>query len=158
MTIEQKKEFTLRISQANKTELLVILYEMALCYLDEADDAFLTRDRQSFTEAIRRVRGCIQELIYSLHIEYELANNLLSIYMYVYRQLNAAETRYDKKHLEPVKAVLQGLLDAYQKLAEQDDSEAVMEHTQTVFSGLTYGKNQLPENMVEQSENRGFLV
>ena len=35
MTRELKQEFTLKISQANKTELAVILYEMLLAYLEE---------------------------------------------------------------------------------------------------------------------------
>ena len=32
-------EFTLRITQANKTQLITILYEMVLLYLDEAQEA-----------------------------------------------------------------------------------------------------------------------
>ena len=39
MTSECKQQFTLRIAQANSTELIVILYEMLLCYLDEAEEA-----------------------------------------------------------------------------------------------------------------------
>ena len=36
MTKELKQQFTLRISQANKSQLVVILYEMMITYLDEA--------------------------------------------------------------------------------------------------------------------------
>ena len=41
MTNELKKEYTLRISQANKTQLIVILYEMMLIYVDEAKKQLL---------------------------------------------------------------------------------------------------------------------
>lgn len=34
MKKEDRQRFTLRISQANSTELVVILYEMLLCYLE----------------------------------------------------------------------------------------------------------------------------
>ena len=36
MTKECKQQFTLRITQANKTELIVILYEMLLAYTQDA--------------------------------------------------------------------------------------------------------------------------
>ena len=39
MTKECRQQFTLRITQANKTELIVILYEMILTYLDDAERA-----------------------------------------------------------------------------------------------------------------------
>ena len=38
MTKEMKQEFTLRISQANKSGMVVILYEMLLAYLEAAGD------------------------------------------------------------------------------------------------------------------------
>ena len=36
MKKEDKQQFTLRITQANSTQLVVILYEMLLCYLEDA--------------------------------------------------------------------------------------------------------------------------
>ena len=36
MTAEQKKEFTRKISQANSSELIVILYDIALVYVKES--------------------------------------------------------------------------------------------------------------------------
>ena len=59
MTKECKQQFTLRITQANKTEMIVILYEMLLVYLKDAEDA-LERDQIAvFREALRKVRGCL---------------------------------------------------------------------------------------------------
>ena len=39
MTDELKKEFTLRITQANPISMITILYEIALAYLEEAAEA-----------------------------------------------------------------------------------------------------------------------
>ena len=36
MTDEKKQQYTLKISQASRTQLVVILYEMTLDYLKEA--------------------------------------------------------------------------------------------------------------------------
>ena len=41
MTKELKQQFTLKITQANKTQLIVILYEMLLIYLEEGMKKFL---------------------------------------------------------------------------------------------------------------------
>ena len=40
MTKELKQEYTLRITQANKTQLITILYEMLLVYVDDARTAY----------------------------------------------------------------------------------------------------------------------
>lgn len=53
MTKECKQQFTLRITQANATQLVVILYEMTLQYLADAEQA--AEDAQ-FLEAVRRTR------------------------------------------------------------------------------------------------------
>ena len=79
MTKELKQEFTLRITQANKTQLITILYEMVLLYLEEAKAALDADDKTTYKAVIRKIRGCMDELTASLHLEYELAQNLLEI-------------------------------------------------------------------------------
>lgn len=158
MTKELKQQYTLRITQANKTELIVILYDMMLSYIDEAKEAHEREDRAAFHDAVRKIRGCNQELLASLHLEYEPAMNLLSLYLYVNRELARADIRLDMVCLEHVSLVISGLREAYAVLAGQDKSGAVMQNTQTVYAGLTYGKGELTENMADQGSNRGFLV
>lgn len=36
--------------------------------------------------------------------------------------------------------------------------DTVMENVQTVYAGLTYGRNNLNENLADQGINRGFRV
>lgn len=158
MTKELKQQYTLRITQANKTELIVILYDMILSYLEDAKEAHENADRAGFRDAIRKIRGCNQELIASLHLEYEPAMNLLSLYLYVNRELVRADIHDTPKNLENVQLVIEGLREAYAAIAAQDTSGAVMQNTQTVYAGLTYGKGDLTENMTDQGTNRGFLA
>ena len=79
MTKECKQQFTLRITQANATQMVVILYEMTLQYLADAEQA--AEDAQ-FLEAVRKTRGCINELLNSLHREYSPATELSRLYLY----------------------------------------------------------------------------
>lgn len=158
MTKELKQEFTLRITQANKTQLITILYEMILLYLDEAKEALSAGDKTEYKNAIRKIRGCMDELITSLHMEYALAQNLLQLYLYANRELVQASMHYRQENLEHVEAVIGKLHTAWMQIEPQDMSEPVMGNTQTVYAGLTYGRNTLTENMQNLKENRGFCV
>ena len=39
MTLEKKQEYTLKITQANKTQMITIIYEMVMDYLNDTIDA-----------------------------------------------------------------------------------------------------------------------
>ncbi|MBR4084733.1 MAG: flagellar protein FliS [Lachnospiraceae bacterium] len=159
MTKEVKQQFTLRISRANSTELVVILYEMTLQFLEEAANAFKDGDFVGYKEAIRKVRGCINELIQSLHLEYEPAPKLLRLYLYCIRRLAYAEVRKEPQVLDEIRMVLSKLQEAYAQIAPVNTSAPVMSNTQSVISGLTYGKGAaLTEDMTGQDSNRGMLV
>ncbi|MBR1693191.1 MAG: flagellar protein FliS [Lachnospiraceae bacterium] len=156
MTDELKKEYTLRISQANKTTLIVILYEMLLIYVDEAKKALAEDEEKRFQEEIRKARGCLKELMNSLNFDYALAGNLLSLYVYVSKELVDASLHKKAEPLEHVIGVIGELYTAYVQLAEQDTSPPVMGNSQTVYAGLTYGRSQLTESMADQGASRGF--
>lgn len=156
MTKELKQKYTLKITQSNKTQLITILYEMLLIYTDEAEEAYDREDRMEFRESIRKARGCVNELLGSLNFEYELAANFLQLYLYVNRELIKAEVQNQKAPLENAEKVIRGLHGAYEKLEVMDTSGPVMQNVQTVYAGLTYGRNHLNENLADQGIDRGF--
>lgn len=158
MTKELKQEYTLKITQANKTQLVTILYEMLLIYIGEAKEAHAGGNRDGFREGIRKARGCVNELLCSLNFDYELAMNFLQLYLYSNRELARAEVRNSTEPLENVNKVVGQLHAAYEKLGEMDTSGPVMSNVQTVYAGLTYGKNSLMENLADQGIDRGFRV
>ena len=148
----------MRITQANKTQLITILYEMVLIYIDEAEAALSEDDRAEYKSAIRKIRGCMNELTASLNLEYDLAQNLLQLYLYVNRELVQASVHNEKENLEHIRLVIGELQKAYKKIEDQDVSGPVMGNTQTVYAGLTYGRNTLTENITDPASNRGFCV
>lgn len=155
MTSEAKKEFTIRISQANKSGLIVILYEMYLAYLEDAINN--PDDRAVFREGIRKARGCINELMNSLDFTYELSYLLLRLYIYVNKEMAAADVRGSSEQLLACRKIIEELLSAYREVSRLDTSAPVMENTQTVYAGLTYGKGKLTESLSNEG-NRGFLA
>ena len=155
MTKECKQQFTLRITQANPTQLVVILYEMLLCYLEEAEQS---QNMEELREAARKARGCFDELLRSLHPEYEPAPTLFQLYLYCIRRLAICESKEDRTVIAEIKKVIQPLRDAYAEIEKLNDRGPIMNNSQTVYAGLTYGRNTLTENMADQGTNRGMLV
>ena len=158
MTREVKQRFTFRVTQANSTEMVVILYEMLLAYLEEGREALKAADNAAFREAARKARGCINELIGSLHMEYEPAPALMQLYLFCIRRLANSEVKSDPQPLGEIEQVIRPLHDAYEKISAQNNSGPVMGNSQTVYAGLTYGKNDLTENLADQGANRGMFV
>lgn len=158
MTNEAIQKYKFRITEANKTELIVILYEMFLDYINDAITALEKEDRDVFRKEIKRARGCIEELIMSLHLEYDLAKCYLKLYTYINRELASAEVRNTREPLDEVSNMIKELHEAYVQVSKQDSSLPVMANTQSVYAGLTYGKNTLNENLMDHTTNRGFLV
>ena len=158
MTDQMKKNFTVRITQANKSELIVILYEMYLAYLDDARQALETgQNRAGFREGIRKAGSCVRELMQSLVHRYAVAGQLFRLYAYVMKEMSRADARGSAEPLVICRKVMTELLEAYREVSRQDDSAPIMEHTQTVYAGLTYGKGELTESLSHE-RNRGFLV
>lgn len=155
MTEECVKQFTLRISQANSTEMIVILYEMLLTYLDDAENALTSGDEMALSEAVRKSRGCLNELEHSLDLAYEPAGTLLKLYLFCARKLVHAKA-HKEGALDEIRRVIIPLKDAYKEIAPQNANGPVMGNSQTVYAGLTYGRNTLTENMADQGANRGM--
>ena len=96
--------------------------------------------------------------INSLDVRYEPAPTLQQLYLYCMRRLALGEARKDVALLEEIRKVIHPLHDAYAQLAKQNTAGPVMNNTQTVYAGLTYGRNTLTENMADQGANRGMFA
>lgn len=158
MTDERKKEFTLRITQANASGLVVILYEMFLAYLEDAEASLAAGKETEYKRDLRNTRGCLEELMCSLHPEYEIAGNLMSLYLYVNRMLIQAQIKKDVTYLKRAESVMRPLCEVYRTVSAQDTSQPLMQNTQTVVAGMTYGRDSLHENMEDQGASRGYFV
>lgn len=156
MNSEKKQEFTRRISQANSTEMIVIIYDMTLEYLKDARSA-IDGNADELHAAVGHVQGCFGELCNSLDYKYEPAATLRSLYGYCIRKIGSFAIRKEASILDDIERVVKPLRDAYDKVKGENTSGPVMGNSQEVYAGLTYGRNNLNENMASNS-NRGFLV
>ena len=158
MTDELKKEFTLKITQANATELIVILYDMILVYIEEAREAFEKNNEEDYMQSLRKIRNCIGELMESLNLDYEMARNMYSLYVFFLKELVKAERKENGiSYVKAVKPMIESLRNAYDEVASENKTGPLMQNAQTVYAGLTYGRKDVNVNL-EQLSNRGFRV
>ena len=158
MTQEKKQEYTLRITQANKTQMITIIYEMTMDYLDEAIDNIAIGKRDNAGLSIDHAQSCIDELLRSLDYRYELAWNLRKIYLFSKKELMVAGATGSCNRIWRVKKNFQELHSAYLELEKYDNSSSLMGNTQKVLVGMTYGKYSLNEDVTAVSMNRGLMA
>ncbi len=159
MDSDKKLEYTRRVSQANSTEMVVIIYDIALDYIDEARASLSGEkpDEAGFSESIGKIQSCLCELLNSLNPGYELSANLHSLYAFCLRRLGACGALRDTSILDEIVKVIKPLRDAYEKIIPENKKGPVMGNSQTVFAGLTYGREELIESLTTDA-NRGYLV
>lgn len=159
MNKEAIKTFSYRISQASKTELVVIMYDMAQEYLKDAIQALNDDDKIGFCNNIRQVKRVIDELSSGLDMQYEIANELFVLYMQADKILIRCLARLDNEGLDKVGDMLNKLRESFYKLSKDDDSGPVLKNVQQVYAGLTYssagGSNEIYNDPVN---NRGYSV
>lgn len=159
MNKEAIKTFSYRISQASKTELVVIMYDMAQEYLKDAIQALNDDDRIGFCNNIRQVKRVIDELSSGLDMQYEIANELFVLYMQADKILIRCLARMDNEGLDKVVNMLNKLRESFYKLSKDDNSGPVLKNAQQVYAGLTYssagGSNEIYNDPVN---NRGYSV
>lgn len=156
MKAELKQEFTRRITSANKSELIVIMYDMFHQDISEAIEYCLDGNMVDMKNQIRRTRAILSELINALDRQYEIANNLYSIYRFVERQIIESDVKRSVDGLREADRLMSMLGKSFREVAKQDTDKAIMENTESVYAGMTYGRNNLNENSM--TLNRGILA
>lgn len=158
MTREKKQDFILRISQSNRSQLVVIIYEIILTYLEEAKVAYEKKDMEEFRESIRKAQPFVSELMEALDFKYAISIELLQLYLYVNKALVRSILRREKRNLESAIVVLETLKVGFIGVSEQDDSAPLIQNAQQIYAGLTYSKGRLTETLKDENLSRGFLV
>lgn len=157
MEKDKIQEFTLRVTQASKTELVVILYDILLSDIKEANRYFIEGDLKAYFQELKHAGKCVNELMATLDYRISLSRDLLSLYSYVNKTLIAAQMKKDATLLSSVVSVITKLQVAFSEISKQDTTGPVMVNTQQVYAGLTYGKGTLNESYLNSyDQNRGF--
>lgn len=158
MDKETKQDFTRRIAQSNRAQLVVICYEIGLSYLEEAKKAGEEKEWEHFRTALRQSDQVLAHLQDRLNFQYDLSRNLYQLYDFCRGQLMKAMYQQSVMPLQQTEVILKELHEAFQTVSQQDGSAPLMQNTQQVYAGMTYGKEQLNENFQDLDSSRGFFA
>lgn len=156
MTKEQISNYTRRISEANETQMITILYEMTLDYLYDAKKSLEKEDLTAYDKELTRAQNCITELIRSLNMSYGIAQTFMHLYIFSKRHLITAAIRHDATYIDDIVSIFEKMRDCYRELEKLNQAASVITGAQQVFAGLTYGPGRLNETVADPYSNRGF--
>lgn len=157
MTKEQIQEFTRRITQANRSGLTLIKFEMLFVYFDDISTAFQNDDKEGIQKGIHHADAVLKSFQDTLDFHYEISPQLYALYDFHRRQLSRVLIRNSLEELQQSRKMLRKTYEAFQEAAKQDSSGPLMQNAQQVYAGYTYGRNDLNESYDIQS-SRGFLA
>lgn len=159
MKQEKLNAYSTRITQANKSELVVISYEIIIDSFLSAKEAFADKDWISYEKDLKRVQKLFNELIGTLDFSFEISGQLMEVYRFCSK--TTVEALFQRKidKLDHLISVIDKIKIAFEEVAKQDNSGSLMKNTQTLYAGLTYGKGSLNEVLMNQNETeRGFMA
>lgn len=166
MKSESIKAYSYRISQASPVELVIIMYDMAIEYLNDAiaesaederkDDA---KKQEQFRRNLKYAKRVVDQLAADLDMQYEVSEELLNLYRIMDRYLIKASVEKNVGLVETVISMLSKLRKSFYEISKNDTSEPVMKNTQQVYAGLTYSNaGSSNEYSKDSVNNRGFMV
>ena len=159
MTKSEINAYAMRVSQASKSELIVIMYEVAIKYIDDALNAISQNNVEEFRQNIKRAKAFVNELASALDLKYPISGNLLALYTYMNNVMVKADITLKTEDLIRVKGMLSKLHAAFMEVSRQDNTQPMMSNVQQVYSGLTYSKNSLNDSYASVADlNRGYKV
>lgn len=156
MNKEDVMGYTNRVVHANKSELIVILYDIVLQDVQEARDNLTITEISEFQKCCDHSLKAINELMVSLDFQYEISEQLFQLYTYVKGLIAKVKTKKEDILLVEAYNIMEKLRSSFVQVASQDKSEAVMQNTEQVYAGLTYSKGNLNESLLEDASKRGF--
>ncbi len=111
------------INTATPEELTLMLYNGALKFANQAMAALEAKDYIKFNQLIQRVQDIIREFQITLKPQYEISEQLDTLYDYIYRCLFRANLKKDKELLIEATDLIRSMRDTWKeamKLAKQD--------------------------------------
>lgn len=102
----------------NSLDLLIMLYDGAIDYLNRAKKAILEKDLPNKVDNIFRLTRIIEELLSSLDktVGGEIAERLEELYIFCFQEISKANLKNDIEYLNNVEKILCELRDAWRQI------------------------------------------
>lgn len=159
MTRENISSYTMQISQANVSQLTCIAYDLWQAFMAEALSAYASGDLPGFHQQLRKVQRVNQEIISMMNHENTCARDVMAIHFFMNTRLVQSMIKQQPVDLDRICEMVKKLQAGFLELSKGDQDAPLMQNTQRVYAGLTYGKDSLNESADPLGQaGRGFLV
>lgn len=160
MDKDKIEQFSFKVTQANKTQLVVIVYDIILDDLKTAKENYSEDNLEEFVKTLKHAQRFVVELMRTLDCQYQIGVDLMALYMYMNRVLIKGIVLRKPEPLEGLDGIILKLRGAFNEISKTDYSGPVMRETEQVYAGLTYHKGNLSEAYLDAGNQikRGFTV
>lgn len=148
MTKKEIKEFSLRIAESSKTELIVITYDIILNYIETAQEAYKNSNLEDVVFNLQKAKQFVNNLSSCLDFRYSIAQELLRLYIYINNCLLKDIVKREPQNADNIKGIISKLRESYQEISPLDKSGKVMKNSEQVYVGYTYGKTSTLNEVV----------
>lgn len=147
---------TARIANATPVQLIEITYDLIVDYIQQAKDALQQNKEDIFKARVEKAQQLLMNLAESLDMSYEISYEIMPLYLYVNKLLIHSTIQKKNEPLEQSEKILNNLLVAWREVAKQksNDQNPVLENTQQIYAGLTYGKGTLNETVLDPNNKK----
>ena len=125
------------VETASPARLIVMLYDGAIRFINEAAYAMQQRDYETQNAKLQRAQKILAELISSLDFDKggEIAENLFRLYAYMYNQLVEANINDDAARLEHVVGLLGEIREAWETIAAESEAQVELPNARVSLHG-----------------------
>lgn len=148
MTEEQMNVYKMRITQAGIGEMTLIMLDMEMQWIEEALEAYDKQDMEEFIKCVDKAQSVQVELMNVLNMKNQIAVDVYSVFAFINKVLIRSKIKREPLDLERCKKLLERYHKSFEAVAKTDKEGPVMEQSEKVYAGLTYGSGGLVENSV----------
>lgn len=126
-----------KIRHASQSEIISMLYDGALNFLNQMRQAILEEKHNVRDEAFGRVQAILQELQHSINFEEggEIATSLASLYSFMLKHLFESNLKSDALGVEAIQEMIRELRTAWQEAAKEQKNAAKTVVTDQIENG-----------------------
>ncbi len=145
--------FQTKVNTTDQGHLLIMLYDGALKYLQQARDKMLAKDYAAKGVLISKVIDIVNELASSLNMEKggSLSVNLNNLYILCTARLLQANMKMNIECLDSVVKILSGLRSAYAEIVERPEAQKASQQIAQRLQPVMVATNRKPQPVMQMN-------
>lgn len=112
-----------QVLNAPPEQLTLMLYNGCLKFIDEGKNFLGEKNYEAANNSLQKAQRIISEFRLTLNMDYEISNQLLMLYNYVYDRLVEGNIKSDTSKIDEAKGIITELRDAWAEAMKKARAE-----------------------------------